>query len=97
MPALVRRTKMPSKRASSASLPASISNALPAPVGAVADQCLLAARKAALEAVHHGPPVGPVLLRLCLVAAHDIARAAHRDFLHEQCKRCGRPTFLYIG
>ena len=30
--ALVRSTKMPSKRASSASLPASISNALPAPV-----------------------------------------------------------------
>ena len=71
---------MPSNRASSASLPGSISNAFlallrpqVAAVGGVADQRLVALLQLPVEAVDHRGAVGGVLVRLGLVAADDVA------------------------
>ena len=82
---------MPSKRASSASLPGSISNAAPspvlpqiAPIRAVADQRLVADSETLLQAGDDRLAVGGVLLGLRLVAAHDVARAPDRHLLHEE-------------
>jgi hypothetical protein len=82
-PALVRNTNMPSKRASSASLPASISNARSpphhtafaqiAPVGGVADQCLLTPPQRILQSCDDRLTIAAILLGLRLVATDDVA------------------------
>ena len=91
MRALVRSTKRPSKRASSATLAgidlegAASASAQVAAIGGVADQRLvatpeLAGRSAAIDR----RPVGGILGRLGLVAADDVAAALSAHLLDEE-------------
>ena len=84
---------MPSKRASSASLPASISNercalgpdfAQIAPIGGIADQRLVALLQLRIERGDDGFALLAVVLGLLLVAADDIANAFDLHLLDEE-------------
>jgi hypothetical protein len=93
---LVRSTNTPSKRASSASLPGSISKAgwffvasQVAAVSGVADERLVALFKLARKAGEDRLTVGAVFLGLRLVAAHDVAASLYLDLFDEQLRLAG--------